>query len=154
MIALFEAHHVLTKEEMESRFHIYLEKYSKQLNIEAGIIIEMARRSIFPAVSDYAAKLGRDAAALAAISADSKAQERCAKKVAELIAALDAETTKLETALAEARVIEDPFTQAKAFNENVKENMDAVREKADALERIVAKTAWPFPGYEDLLFRL
>ena len=154
IIALFEAHRVLTKEEMESRFHIYLEKYAKQLNIEAGVVIEMARRSIFPAVSGYAAKLARDAAALAAVSADSKAQERCAKKVAELASALDAETAKLETALSEAREIDEPFAQAKAFSEKVKAGMDAVREKADALERLVAKSAWPFPGYEDLLFRL
>jgi glutamine synthetase len=32
--------------------------------------------------------------------------------------------------------------------------MDAVRSKADALEKIVAKEAWPFPGYEELLFKL
>jgi glutamine synthetase len=154
IISLFEAHKVLTKEEMESRFHIYLEKYAKQLNIEAGVVIEMARRSIFPAVSGFAATLARDAAALAAVSADSKAQEKCAKKIAELLSALDTETAKLEAALGEARAIEEPFAQAKAFNEKVKAGMDAVREKADALERLVAKDAWPFPGYEDLLFRL
>jgi glutamine synthetase len=32
--------------------------------------------------------------------------------------------------------------------------MDAVRSKADAVEKIVAKEVWPFPGYEELLFKL
>jgi glutamine synthetase len=32
--------------------------------------------------------------------------------------------------------------------------MDAVRSRADSLEKIVAKEAWPFPGYEELLFKL
>ncbi|MDR0526856.1 MAG: glutamine synthetase III [Spirochaetaceae bacterium] len=154
VVQLFEAHHVLTKEEMESRFHIYLEKYSKQLNIEAGIMIELARKSIFPAVSGYAAELAGDAAALAAISADSKAQEKAAKTIASLAGELEAETVKLEAALAGAREIEDAFAQAKMFNGKVKTAMAAVREKADALEKLVARDAWPFPGYEDLLFRL
>ncbi|MDR2467669.1 MAG: hypothetical protein LBD22_01760, partial [Spirochaetaceae bacterium] len=61
---------------------------------------------------------------------------------------------KLESALGEARGIEEPFAQAKAFDEKVKAAMASVRDKADALERIVAKSDWPFPGYEDLLFRL
>jgi glutamine synthetase len=32
--------------------------------------------------------------------------------------------------------------------------MDAVRARVDALEKITAKKAWPFPGYEELLFIL
>ncbi|MDR3193037.1 MAG: glutamine synthetase III [Treponema sp.] len=153
-ISLFETHKVLSKEEMESRYHIYLEKYSKQVNIEAGVTIDMARRQIFPAVSAYAAELARDAAALAAIHAVSVPQEKRAKKIAELSNELYEETGKLEAALTEAQGIEEAFAQAKAYYEKVKPAMDAVRSKADALEKIVAKEAWPFPGYEELLFKL
>jgi glutamine synthetase len=153
-ISLFETHKVLTKEEMESRYHIYLEKYSKQVNIEAGVTIDMARRQIFPAVSAYAAELARDAAALAAIHAVSAPQEKRAKKIAELSNELYEETVKLESVLAEAQGIEDAFTQARAYYEKVKPAMDAVRSRADALEKITAKEAWPFPGYEELLFKL
>ncbi|MDR1025223.1 MAG: glutamine synthetase III [Treponema sp.] len=153
-IALFEAHKILTKEETESRYHIYLEKYSKQVNIEAGVTIDMARRQIFPAVSAYAAELARDAAALAAIHAVSAPQEKRAKKIAELSHELYEETAALESSLTEAQGMEDAFAQAKAYYEKVKPAMDAVRSKADALEKIVAKEAWPFPGYEELLFKL
>jgi glutamine synthetase len=153
-ISLFEAHKVLTKEEMESRYHIYLEKYSKQVNIEAGVAIDMARRQIFPAVSAYAAELARDAAALAAIHAVSAPQEKRAKKIAELSNELYEETSKLEAVLTEAQGMEEAFAQAKTYYEKVKPAMDAVRSRADALEKIVAKEAWPFPGYEELLFKL
>jgi glutamine synthetase len=153
-ISLFETHKVLTKEETESRYHIYLEKYSKQVNIEAGVTIDMARRQIFPAVSAYAAGLARDATALAAIHAVSVPQEKRAKKIAELSNELYEETGKLETSLVEAQGIEDAFAQAKAYYEKVKPAMDAVRSAADALEKIVAKEVWPFPGYEELLFKL
>ncbi|MDR2739106.1 MAG: glutamine synthetase III [Treponema sp.] len=153
-VSLFETHKVFTKEESESRYHIYLEKYSKQINIEAGVMIEMARRSIFPAVTAYASSLARDAASLAAIGAASASQEKRAKKIAELAAELYDETAKLETILGEAQSVEEIFGQAKAYFEKVRPSMEALRSKGDALERLVAKDAWPFPGFEELLFKL
>jgi glutamine synthetase len=56
--------------------------------------------------------------------------------------------------IADAQNTEDPFAQAKAYNDKVRSGMETVRSKADALEKLVSKDAWPFPGYEDLLFRL
>jgi glutamine synthetase len=153
-IALFETHNIFSKEESESRYHIYLEKYSKQINIEAGVTIEMARRFIFPAVSAYAGELARDAAALASIGAVSVPQEKRAKRIAELAAETYDETARLETALTEAQETEDAFAQAKAYFEKVVPAMAAVRTRVDALEKMVAKEAWPFPGYEELLFKL
>ncbi|MDR1100302.1 MAG: glutamine synthetase III [Treponema sp.] len=153
-ISLFETHKVLSKEEMESRYHIYLEKYSKQINIEAGVIIELARRSIFPAASSYAGALARDAAALAAIGAASASQEKRSKRIAELLGELYDETAKLEGVLLEAQGIEDAAAQAKSYFEKVRPIMDAVRLRVDALEKLVAKDFWPLPGYEEMLFKL
>ncbi|MDR3276514.1 MAG: glutamine synthetase III [Treponema sp.] len=153
-IALFERHGVLTREESESRYHIYLEKYSKQVNIEAGVTIDMARRYIFPAVTAYAASLAGDAAALAAIGASNVSQAKRTKRIAELANELYEETARLETILAEAQAAGEAFAQAKAYSGKVRPAMDLVRAKADALEKMVAKRAWPFPGYEELLFKL
>ncbi|GAB6393283.1 MAG: glutamine synthetase (Glutamate--ammonia ligase) (GS) [Treponematales bacterium] len=153
-INLFEAHKVLSKEEMESRYHIYLEKYSKQLNIEAGVTIDLARRYIFPAVSAYSAELSRDASSLAAISAASAPQEKEARKIADLAREMYEATGKLEAVLAEAQAIEDAYGQAKAYSEKVRPAMEAIRAKADALEKLAAKDIWPLPGYEELLFKL
>jgi glutamine synthetase len=153
-ISLFETHKVFTKEESESRYHIYLEKYSKQINIEAGVTIDLARRYIFPAVTSFAGSLAGDAAALAAIGASNVPQAKRAKKIAELSAELYDETAKLEAVLAESQSIEDPFAQAKSYFEKVRPAMDSVRVRVDALEKSVSKEAWPFPGYEELLFIL
>jgi glutamine synthetase len=81
-------------------------------------------------------------------------QEKRAKKIAELSNELYEETGKLEAALTEAQGIEEAFAQAKAYFEKARPAMDGVRSKADALEKLVSKEAWPFPGYEDLLFKL
>ncbi|MDR2027903.1 MAG: glutamine synthetase III [Treponema sp.] len=153
-VSLFEAHKVLTKEELESRYHIYLEKYSKQINIEAGVMIDIARRQIFPAATAYGGSLARDAAALAAIGAVSVPQEKRAKRIAELAAELYDETAKLETVLTEAQGTEEAFAQAKAYFEKVRPLMDSLRSRGDALEKLVSKEAWPLPGYEELLFKL
>jgi glutamine synthetase len=153
-ISLFENHNVLTKEELESRYHIYLEKYSKQINIEAGVTLELARRTIFPASITYASGLAANASALAAIGAVSTAPEKRAKRIAELCSELYDDTSKLETVLSEAQETGDVLAQAKAYFEKVRPAMETVRAKVDALEKVVAKEAWPFPGYEELLFKL
>jgi glutamine synthetase len=153
-ISLFEEHGVLTKEELESRYHIYLEKYSKQINIEAGVMAEMARRQIFPAVSAYAAELARDAVSLAEISAECAPQEERARAIAKLCKELYEETANLQDVLAKTYDIGDALDQAHSYSEDVRPAMAQVRLRADALEKLVPKDAWPFPGYEELLFKL
>jgi glutamine synthetase len=154
IISLFETHQVLTREEMESRYHIYLEKYSKQINIEAGVTIDLARRRIFPAVSAYAGSLAADAASLAAVGANNVPQAKRAKHIADILAELYDDIARLEAVLGEAQGVEDIPAQAMAYFEKVRPAMDAVRVKVDGLEKIVAKNAWPLPGYEELLFKL
>ncbi len=153
-IELFEAQRVLSRAELESRYHIYLEKYSKQINIEAGVMIDMVRRFIFPAASAFAADFSRDAAALAAIGAPSAQQERRAKDVAVLAGASAEGAERLERALAAAQETAGEYAKAKAFLDKVTPEMASLRASVDALEKLVAKDAWPFPTYEDLLFKL
>ena len=153
-VSLFENHKILTREEIESRYHIFLENYSKQINIEAGVTVDLARRYIFPAVSSYAASLARDASSLAAIGAVSAPQEKMAKTLAENLTEMQDDVSALQAALAAVQVIEDVCAQAKAYSEKVRPAMDLVRAKIDELEKQTAKAAWPLPGYEELLFKL
>jgi glutamine synthetase len=153
-VELFSRYGVFTKEEIESRCVIYLEKYSKQINVEAGIMIEMAKTGIFPAVTGCAEDYARAASALAAVGAASSAQEIKARKLAELAAAVAEETDKLEKALNGVQEIEEPLAGARAYRESVIPRMAALREKVDAVERLVERKRWPFPTYEDLLFGL
>ncbi|MDR1215322.1 MAG: glutamine synthetase III [Treponema sp.] len=153
-VQLFERHRVLTEEELESRYHIYLEKYAKQINVEAGVTIDIVKRQIFPSVTAYAGRLAKSASALAAIGAASFPQEKQAKRIAELSAELFEETAKLEAVLGLAQEADDPFIKAKAYFEDVCPAMSLVRAKADALEKLSPKSVWALPGYEDMLFKL
>jgi glutamine synthetase len=153
-VALFEKTGVFTKEEIESRCLIYLERYAKQINIEAGVMAGMARRSIFPAASAVAAAFAREGSELAAAGAPSAAQELRAKRLAELAQSLAEGGERLEKALASAQDVEEPLAQAKAYRESVVPRMDELRAVGDELERLMDKAAWPFPSYEELLFGL
>jgi glutamine synthetase len=153
-VALFERHGVFTREEAESRCVIYLEKYSKQVNIEAGLMVELAKRSIFPAASADAEFFARAAAALAATGAPSSPQELRARRISELAAAVIEEADRLEKALSLAQEIDEPLACAKSYREAVVPRMVALRERADALERLVSAERWPLPSYEKLLFGL
>jgi glutamine synthetase len=153
-VELFTRHGVFSKEEAESRCVIYLEKYAKQVNIEAGVMVEMCKRSIFPAVSNSAEDFARAASTLAAVGAQSSPQELRARKLAELGAAIAEETDKLEKALASVQEIEEPLAEARAYRESVIPRMGVLREKVDAAEKLVEAARWPFPTYQELLFTL
>jgi len=155
-VALFERHHVYTRKELESRFHIALERYAKQLTIEAQLMIAMASREIYPAAAAYARDLAKTLTDINAAS-----QKTPTKRLAELLEKVGREmeilsdrTAVLETALQEANGLDDVLERGKKFREAVFPLMTALRESGDILERLVAKSYWPFPNYEDLLFRL
>jgi glutamine synthetase len=153
-VALFGKLGVFSKEEIESRCLIYLERYAKQINIEAGVMVDMARRSIFPAATRAAAGFARSGSELAAIGAPSAALESRARRLAELSASLAEGADRLEKALEAAQKVEEPLAQARAYRETVVPRMDELRASGDSLERLMDKAAWPFPSYEDLLFKL
>jgi glutamine synthetase len=145
---------ILSEEESESRCHIYLERYAKQINIEAGVMVEMARRSILPAALASAETFARTAATLAAVGATSAVSEQKARKLAALAAKFSEEADRLEKSLESAQEIEEALACARGYREIVVPGMDALREIGDEIERAMPKGDWPFPNYEDLLFTL
>lgn len=157
-IELFTKQKVLTKEELQSRFTIYSETYAKELNIEASVMVQMAKSQIFPAANDYALKLARSINEIKEAMADSETlllpQKRNLKGILENLKGLKQKELELEKLLEESADIADAFDKAKFYREKVFAKMKELRTFADELERLVDKKAWPFPTYEDLLFKL
>ncbi|MBN2658519.1 MAG: glutamine synthetase III [Spirochaetales bacterium] len=156
-IKLFEDHKVFSKAELEARYEINLETYSKQINIEAGVMVEMAERLIFPAASNYASKVGKSIAAIkaAAPSVSTSAQEELMAKLGDNLGGLLKASAVVTKEMNEALEMEhDLLAQAKAYREKVIPAMAELRTYGDALEKITDKAMWPYPSYEDLLFTL
>lgn len=155
-VKLFSKHGVLSKEELHSRVDIYLENYSKTINIEAGCMIEMANRMIIPAATDYLTRLCDSVSAVKDVvpSADTSAQEEIITKVSSALGSLRKETLKLASVLASTQEIKDVHEQAVAFREKVCEQMAMVRKFGDEIETLCDRESWPYPSYEELLFNL
>ena len=154
-INLFVNHKVLTKEEIESRVTIYLETYSKQINIEAGIMKEMADRQIFPTVAKFAESLSSSIAGMESMDADCKNQRAYLKHLNENIEGLLSSSRNLGKAMTDAQSLEDDVkNQAWAYLKEVIPAMAELRKHGDELERLTDKSIWPYPSYEDLLFKM
>lgn len=151
---LFTQFGILNEAEVRSRYEVKLDKYNKLLNIEARVMIRMARRTYLPAISDYMADLAstittvKSAVAGADMSEHEKllnilidGTNRAAEAVRQLVKLHDA-----------TEAIEDPQEQAGAYAAKVIPAMDALRKEIDDLECVVERSYWPVPTYNDILF--
>jgi len=145
---------ILLPEEIEARQHVYLERYSKQIKIEAAMMIDLVRRYIIPAASKAASNYGSICSSIAAIGAPAIVQEALAKRIAQLVGKSAEGLDRLERALSDASCTEDELERAKSYRDMVVPGMDELREFCDELERLVPKYLWPLPTYSDLLFTL
>jgi glutamine synthetase len=153
-VALFEKHKILSKEEVHARLDIVLEKYSKQINIEAGVAWEMATREILPACAAYAAELAGQSQSLAASGLSKDKLHKKAGEIAALVDAALANADALAKAKAAAKGVSDPLAQAKAYRDSVFSAVETLREGIDKLEKLMPRELWPMPTYEELLFGL
>jgi glutamine synthetase len=150
-IDLFAKYKVLNRDETTSRAHIFIEKYVKQVTIEAETMTGMARTMILPAALQHQTRLAEAVASTQAADVDCEDQRQALEEFVELVGKFRLATVKLEHAL-EHEGGEDPFAHAKHIKQHVKPAMADLRELGDELESHVADDLWPMPKYRDLLF--
>ena len=153
-IELFTKYHIFTKEEIESRYEIWLESYSKILNIESNTMVEMVQKDFLPSIFAYIDKVAATAVAKKSVVSDvSTASE--GKLIKELSQLADEISTGLETLRADtakALATEDPLANAKAYQTVVLSDMDELRKSVDAAETLIPDALLPYPTYDKLLF--
>ena len=153
-IELFTKYHIFTKEEIESRYEIWLESYSKILNIESNTMVEMVQKDFLPSVFAYIDKVAATAVAKKSVVSDvSTASE--GKLIKELSQLADEISTGLETLKADtvkALATKDPLANAKAYQTVVLSDMDELRKSVDAAETLIPDALLPYPTYDKLLF--
>lgn len=153
-IALMEDFGVLTKVEMESRYEVEMEHYSKIINIEALTMLEMARKQLLPAVSAYMSEVANTAASKLAVSeslsvrSETKALTRLSADADAMSDAVD----ELQAAVDAAKALSDESAKAVAFHDDVLPKMDALRAAADDAETICGEDYWPLPSYSKMLY--
>ena len=153
-IALMEDFGVLTKVEMESRYEVEMEHYSKIINIEALTMLEMARKQLLPAVNAYMSEVANTAASKLAVSeslsvrSETKALTRLSADADAMSDAVD----ELQAAVNAAKALSNESAKAVAFHDDVLPKMDALRAAADDAETICGEDYWPLPSYSKMLY--
>jgi len=152
-VALFGRHKVFSKEELHSRVEIYLEKYAKTINIEAGVMIEMVKKNILPAALEWLTGLAGTLETLAAAKVPNTGASKQFKEGGALVEKAYAQLEKLEGELFRVRELDDIHHKAKFYRTQIFTLMGELRQVVDALERILPADFYPYPTYEDMLFR-
>ena len=155
-IKLFDEFEVFTRTELESRVEIEYEAYSKAINIEAKTMIDIAGKSIIPAVIRYTTRLADSIIKLkSAVSGiEPYAQNAILIEVNEHLKGSKVALENLKNYMDNAAEITDVTAHAKYMHEVVVPAMEALRKPIDTLEMIVDKDLWPMPSYGDLLFEV
>jgi len=139
-VKAFAKYKVLNKRELESRYEVATEQYVTLLNIEAETAASLARTMLLPAATRHLAELR--AAEVPALIAETEA---LVNEFADAIFALE----KVNGSHPHGGSL---IAHAKFMRDKVIPAMDATRDVADRLERIVADDLWPLPKYQEMLF--
>jgi glutamine synthetase len=146
---LFERTGVLSPIELESRFEVYAEQYVLSIEVEAKLVVDMAKTAIYPAAMRHLADIAATVAGLEEMGINLNQDN--IKTVVELTNSLTTKVSKLASALAKEDFgsIEEHMKYSAS---TLRSLMDDVRADVDALEAEVADDLWPLPTYQEMLF--
>ena len=149
IVNLFESTGVLSPTELEARFEVAAEIYVMKIAVEAKLVADMAKKTIYPAATRYLSDLALTAASASDLGV--KLDNTVAKEVANNAESMMKTVAKLEKAMAK-----DDFKSEEEHMQycakDIRGLMDEVRAHADALEKVVADDLWSLPTYQEMLF--
>lgn len=153
-VTMLTSHKVFSEAELHSRCDIMLENYCKTVNIEAGTMLDMAKKQIIPAVEAYTSDLAkayeRKHAAVPTLKLTH--ETKLIEKLSGLIDDMDSAVEALEEAVGEYRGISEIIPASCFIRDKILPAMDALRAPCDEAETLTAEKYWPFPTYDKLLF--
>jgi glutamine synthetase len=155
---LFKTTNVLNERELEARYYIKHEMYTKMLQIEARVLGDLALNHVIPTALKYQNLLLENVQGLKNILPDKEFKKQSAYQV-ELIAEISGHVDSISklvhnliNARKKANVIEDFKKKAVEYCDNVKPYFEKIRTHVDKLEILVDDELWPLPKYREMLF--
>ena len=153
-IRLMSEMNVLSPVEMQSRYEVGLEHYSKVINIEALTTLGMARRQLIPAALEFMSAVAGTASSKRSVSESisTKTEEQILKYVSRDTDNMCAACDKLEDLMNKVDTVKGTYELADYYCNTILPAMAEVRAAADHCEIIVGKEYWPLPNYSEMLF--
>jgi glutamine synthetase len=146
---LFKKTGVLTPVELESRFEVYAEQYILSIEVEAKLVVNMAKTIIYPAAVEYLSKLSSTISSLSGLGID--LDKTTAQSIADLSKSMMATVDELSAAL-QKHDFASTEDKMQYCSQTLRPLMDKARSYADSLEGEVADSFWPLPTYQEMLF--
>jgi len=150
---------ILDPEENEARYHVRLERYLKDIEIEVEVLNDLAYTSVLPAAYKQqlmladALKTYLEAAHSTGLPTHSVSlQSRVLEEITSLISSLLERLAQMDKHMNEAAHIESLHAKAHFYAYQVMAGCDGVREACDKIEEIVDDQFWPLPKYHEMLF--
>ena len=155
-VALFEEMEVMNKVELEARYEIDIEQYTKRLQIESRVLGDIARNHVVPTAIIYQNTLLENTKNLKEIFGDEF--KKIAKEQIELIMIISNHITEINALT--LKMIEERrnakglkgLKSAQAYSKKVKPYFAQIRLHCDKLETMVDDNLWPLTKYRELLF--
>ena len=149
IIELFASTGVLTPIELKSRYEIYAEQYILSIEVEAKLVVDIAKTLIYPAAINYLSNL---AAACSGMQGMSITLDNTTAKIVTAEAnAMMAAVNELSEAM-KKETFSSTEEHMQYLAKDIRGFMDKVRIHADTLECEVADNLWPLPKYQEMLF--
>uniref|UniRef100_UPI002585FF6F glutamine synthetase type III n=1 Tax=uncultured Sharpea sp. TaxID=1112738 RepID=UPI002585FF6F len=154
-VDLFTKYHIFTESEIDSRYEIKLENYSKTIHIEALTMIDMVKRDFTPALFKYMKAVESELLDKKALLGSVSGYDlRVLKELDACSNAIDEGLAKLEADVKKAEGETDSLAQAEFYHDVILKDMDELRVPVDTAEAKLPSEALPYPTYDQLLFSL
>ena len=153
-VSMFEKFGVFSRSELESRVEIKYENYANIIHIEAMTMVDMASKSIIPAIVHWTGSLAGTIRDLESIGADTKVHRQLLDESGTLLTQTSEALQELIRLIRSEEKMPEGREKAVFCHREICPAMETLRRPVDRLEMIVDKEMWPMPSYGDLLFEL
>jgi glutamine synthetase len=143
---------VFSDAEITSREHVQVERYIKNITIEADTLKSMVDTQILPACFSFYGAIASQVASAKTAGIAQIPQTELLTRLGSGIAAAQAKRLKLDQALQKAEGAPGDHERAKILSLDVASAMLDLRMSCDELEGWVADDHWPLPKYREMLF--
>ena len=151
---MFLKHHIYSETELQSRYEIRIENYTKTVHIEALTLKDMVLKQFAPAVLKYIDELTSSVLARKQLGVDAavSTETKLIEKLSGYYEAVIKETDKLTEDIEKAESMDATIDQARFYHDVLLADMDEVRKYADEAEPLIPEGYLPYPTYEQMLF--
>jgi glutamine synthetase len=156
-LEVFAEMKVMNQVEMEARYEIELEEYTKKIQIEGRVLGDIARNHVIPTAIRYQNTLIENVKGLKEIFGKdfehvAKEQIKLIKDISAHIEGVQSNVDAMIQSRKKANMLGDTEKMAKAYCEEVKPFFVLIRSHCDKLELMIDNEVWTLVKYRELLF--